>query len=81
MSDLTQDENGLTCVEQAVLLGEWPNCDVADCPHKACLHLNSTHCWPHTVGTSVNWYRGLHTKERERRHDELESRYLERKTK
>lgn len=70
---------GLSCADQAAILGEWPNCEIADCPNKCCLHLNSPRCWPHTVGTTVNWSRGLHTKERERRHAELETKYLERR--
>lgn len=31
-------------------LEEWPNCEVADCEYKACLALNSSKCYAHTLG-------------------------------
>ena len=39
----------MSCTDYAKILGAWPNCVVPDCEHKACLHLNSDKCWPHTV--------------------------------
>jgi hypothetical protein len=37
----------------------WPNCAIADCPNKACLHLDSKFCWPHTVGMPIDWSTGI----------------------
>lgn len=30
-------------------LRDWPNCEVPDCPNKACLRLDSDKCYPHTM--------------------------------
>jgi len=67
-----------TCLEIATNINQWPNCVITDCPNKSCLHLHSNKCWPHTVKVSLNWYRGLHTKERERRSRIIEKEYIDR---
>jgi hypothetical protein len=52
-----------TCNEYAEALGQWPNCTIPDCPNKACLHLGSDRCWPHTVGQPFNCHDGMSGRE------------------
>jgi len=51
------------CIDYAAALGDWPNCSVPDCPNKACLHLESDKCWPHTVGQPFNCHDGMSEEE------------------
>lgn len=71
-----EQKQQLSCSDYAALLGHWPNCAVADCPNKVCLHLDSDKCWPHTVGMPINWYKGLSEKKIEQISNEVETAYL-----
>jgi hypothetical protein len=64
------------CIDYAAALGEWPNCTVPDCPNKACLHLVSPKCWPHTVGQPFNCHDGMSDAEIEQFNSIIEYEYL-----
>jgi hypothetical protein len=71
-------EYRLTCSDIAAIQGYWQNCSIPDCPNKVCLHLQSNKCWPHTVGLSVNWHKGLSQKQIELKNREMEEAYFKR---
>jgi hypothetical protein len=67
-----------TCIDFACDLGAWSNCTVADCPNKACLHLSSPKCWPHTVGQPFNCHDGMTEREVEFFNRRIEDEWLQR---
>ena len=67
-----------TCNDYANALGDWPNCTVADCPNKACLHLASGKCWPHTVGQPFNCHDGMSDAQIEKFNRRIEDEWLAR---